>query len=195
MTSINLKKAAAIVNELNKVVKENEIMVSGVANVSVFTEDLGSEISKIDAVIAKKIEKSESVINLMYDIRDKVNTANYEADIDKLLNKLASKQKMLDAFKYIDSNSSVMQSQDILTKLFEVSRKKLEDSSDSYGLSSEVRNIHPLTEQRKEEILNRKKKLDKEIKDLKEQLLELNISHKITLSDKQTKQLKGLDIL
>lgn len=189
--NITLRKANAVQNSINDVVKNIKIDLS--IEINEF-QDVEAVISAANDQLIVNDGRRQQLTMALYNIRALVGTANAASGIDTALAKAAFIDKRIAQLEQLASASELIDLTVIKGKLAKIQNDKGENRSRVYGYSDTVstgilskEQIH----QAKTEILNLKKQKQK----LNDEILELNIKTEIPLSDDTVTLLKTEGLL
>lgn len=188
--NINLRKANAIQNSINEIIRSIEIKTS--IEINEF-QNAVKELESANASLFENDARRQKLLLALYNIRGLVGAANTQSGIDMKLATGAFVDKRVSQLQELASCKPVTDLAVINGKLEKIKNRK-DDSHSLYGrdnvVMTSVISVDQLTQIR-EEINNLKKQKQK----LNDEVLELNIKTEIPLTEEVVNTLKSEGIL
>lgn len=188
--NITLRKANAVQNSINDVVKNIKIDLT--IEINEF-QDVEATITKANNSLIDNDGRRQKLTMALYNIRALVGTANAASGIDTALAKAAFIDKRIIQLEQLAGATEITEIDVIKGKLEKIKNDKGEGRRSLYGYNDTVSTSvlsKAQIDQAKAEVLNLKKQKQK----LNDEVLELNIKTEIPLSDDvvATLQAEGL---
>jgi hypothetical protein len=187
--NISLRKANALQNSINDAIKG--IDLKGQVSLTEFHAPI-MEISKATSAFKTNLDRRDSLVKELYEIRKQVSAANSRVGVDDKLTEIAYLEKQIQNYTTLAGNEVREQEAVVLGKLDKIKNRK-EDARSIYGYESTV-STSVFTEADirgfKAFVTGAKKAKQK----LQDEVLELNVRTEITLGEQavQTLQSEGL---
>ncbi len=175
---INLRKASAILSLINEKINSNESHLRGVLVLTEF-DDVEKCIDNTTNLTHKKFNANLDLIKVMYEIRKSVAKANMNSGISDVLTDIALEQKYMELSATVATSGVIPDRNVIKGKL-----AKLAKQESGYGYESAL----TLSIFTQEDIDNAGADVALrriKINELKDSLLEFNVTTKISLTDEQ----------
>lgn len=185
--NITLRKASAIQNSINDVVKNIKIELNVELNEFQNVEEI---ITQANNALVEKDARRQKLTMALYNIRALVGTANAASGIDTALAKAAFIDKRISQLQELADSKEITSLDVIKGKLEKIKSLKDEARSRVFGYGDTVTTSvlsKEQIEQAKNEILNLKKQKQK----LNDEILELNVKTEIPLSDETVATLQA----
>ncbi len=189
--NITLRKANAIQNSINEVIKHIDIKTS--IDLNEF-QDVELELQKANTVLFRNDARRQRLLLALYNIRGLVGSANAQSGIDMKLATSAFLDKRIAQLEPLAKLEVVTDLAVINGKLDKIRNDKSENRRSIYGYNDHVTTSVVSDEQLtqiKAEISNLKKQKQK----ANDEVLELNIKTEIPLTDEVVKTLQDEGIL
>ena len=188
---ISLKKAATLVSAITEQLQT----IALITDKSVGEFDDISVVDDASVELADKIEKKLNLLEVQYAIRKKVATANFENDIDHVLNHIALLDKKLSLITVLAKSKDRIDNE-ILSKMLQKLRER-KSGGESFYDNDIFKNVTTsvITKETRLEYEKLVKQLNKEKAEKKEELLKLNMVSEIDLSDFEVKILEDVGLV
>lgn len=174
--NISLRKASALQNSINDAIKG--IDLKGQITLTEFHAPV-MEIDKATTAFKTNLNRRDSLVKALYDIRRQVSAANNRVGVDDKLTEIALLDKQIQNYTALSANEVREQEAVVLGKLDKIKNRK-EDTRSIYGYESTVATTVFTEEDIKsfKTIVNMAKKAKQKLQD---EVLELNVRTDISL--------------
>jgi hypothetical protein len=132
--NISLRKASALQNSINDAIKG--IDLKGQVTLTEFHAPV-MEIDKATSAFKTNLDRRDSLVKALYDIRKQVSAANNRVGVDDKLTEIAYLEKQIQNYTALAGNEVREQEAVVLGKLDKIKNRK-EDSRSIYGYESTV---------------------------------------------------------
>jgi len=178
---LNLRQAHELQTRINSTVKELQDEME--TNVDLFYEgEPAGVLSNMTNRIFSDLETIQKLLMIKSELRTKVAEKNAQAGIDGRLSQIACLQRIIEAYERVMGRG--MRQDLFAVKERLASRREAHkanpDNSDRYSCSDSF-NVDVLDKKDHSEIKSRIKKFRREIRDMQEQILQLNVNTYVTL--------------
>lgn len=190
--NITLKKASAAVLALTAEISntrnqlQQTLIVRTTIHSDLYTVKENARVKSVDT-----LEKLVDKIVVLYSIRAKVSAANHQHGIDVVLNEIAFTDAKLSALSLV-ANAGISDDETIRKHMTSAKNRYEKDTN---GYASEDVTFMSMTEELVAPIKEGVKGLKRMKRELQDRLLELNISNKISLSEKEVEILTELAVI
>jgi len=182
--NISLRKASALQNSINEVVKSIALKTEIVINEFQNPE---TELALARATFNTEIARKDALTAALYEIRREVSNANHTAGVDSRLTNIAYADKQIQNYTALTSKEVCENIEVIKGKLDKIRNRK-EDTRSIYGaVDSVTASILVADDIKGFKVLVSMLKKNKQ--KLQDEVLELNVRTNITLSDKSVQTL------
>ena len=178
---LNLRQAHELQTRINSTVKELQDEME--TNVDLFYEgEPAGVLSNMTSKVFTDLETIQKLLMIKSELRTKVAEKNAQAGIDGRLSQIACLQRIIEAYERVMGRGMRQDLFAIKERL--ASRREAHkanpDNSDRYSCSDSF-NVDVLDKKDHSEIKSRIKKFRREIRDMQEQILQLNVNTYVTL--------------
>ena len=178
---LNLRQAHELQTRINSTVKELQDEME--TNVDLFYEgEPAGVLSNMTNRVFTDLETIQKLLMIKSELRTKVAEKNAQAGIDGRLSQIACLQRIIEAYERVMGRGMRQDLFAIKERL--ASRREAHkanpDNSDRYSCSDSF-NVDVLDKKDHSEIKSRIKKFRREIRDMQEQILQLNVNTYVTL--------------
>ena len=178
---LNLRQAHELQTRINSTVKELQDDME--LNVDLFYEgEPAGVLSDMTNRVFTDLETIQKLLMIKSELRTKVAEKNAQAGIDGRLSQIACLQRIIEAYERVMGRG--MRQDLFAVKERLASRREAHkanpDNSDRYSCSDSF-NVDVLDKKDHSEIKSRIKKFRREIRDMQEQILQLNVNTYVTL--------------
>ena len=178
---LNLRQAHELQTRINSTVKELQDEME--TNVDLFYEgEPAGVLSNMTNRVFTDLETIQKLLMIKSELRTKVAEKNAQAGIDGRLSQIACLQRIIEAYERVMGRG--MRQDLFAVKERLASRREAHkanpDNSDRYSCSDSF-NVDVLDKKDHSEIKSRIKKFRREIRDMQEQILQLNVNTYVTL--------------
>ena len=178
---LNLRQAHELQTRINSTVKELQDEME--TNVDLFYEgEPAGVLSNMTNRVFSDLETIQKLLMIKSELRTKVAEKNAQAGIDGRLSQIACLQRIIEAYERVMGRG--MRQDLFAVKERLASRREAHkanpDNSDRYSCSDSF-NVDVLDKKDHSEIKSRIKKFRREIRDMQEQILQLNVNTYVTL--------------
>ena len=178
---LNLRQAHELQTRINSTVKELQDEME--TNVDLFYEgEPAGVLSNMTNKVFSDLETIQKLLMIKSELRTKVAEKNAQAGIDGRLSQIACLQRIIEAYERVMGRG--MRQDLFAVKERLASRREAHkanpDNSDRYSCSDSF-NVDVLDKKDHSEIKSRIKKFRREIRDMQEQILQLNVNTYVTL--------------
>jgi hypothetical protein len=189
--NISLRKASALQNSINEVVKSINLTTEVAIN-----EFQNSETTVADTVIKFKSDlvRRDSLVSALYEIRKAVSVANNTIGVNMRLADIAHLEKQIQSYAVL-AGKEVRDSWEVINgKLDKIRSRKEESRASLYGHSDTVSTsvLDAADVKSFRDLVSEAKKAKQKLQD---EVLELNVRSDITLSDRTAQTLTGERLL
>lgn len=178
---LNLRQAHELQTRINSTVKELQDEME--LNVDLFYEgEPAGVLSNMTNKAFADLETIQKLLMIKAELRTKVAKKNAQAGIDERLSQIASLQRMIEAYERV-MGRGMRQDLFAVKERLESRReahKANPDNGDRYSCSDSF-NVDVLDKKDHAEMKSRVKKFRREIRDMQEQILQLNVNTYVTL--------------
>ena len=178
---LNLRQAHELQTRINSTVKELQDDME--LHVDLFYEgEPAGVLSNMTNKAFGDLETIQKLLMIKAELRTKVAKKNAQAGIDERLSQIASLQRMIEAYERV-MGRGMRQDLFAVKERLESRReahKANPDNGDRYSCSDSF-NVDVLDKKDHSEIKSRIKKFRREIRDMQEQILQLNVNTYVTL--------------
>lgn len=178
---LNLRQAHELQTRINSTVKELQDEME--LNVDLFYEgEPAGVLSNMTNKAFGDLETIQKLLMIKAELRTKVAKKNAQAGIDERLSQIASLQRMIEAYERV-MGRGMRQDLFAVKERLESRReahKANPDNGDRYSCSDSF-NVDVLDKKDHAEMKSRVKKFRREIRDMQEQILQLNVNTYVTL--------------
>ena len=178
---LNLRQAHELQTRINSTVKELQDEME--TNVDLFYEgEPAGVLSNMTNKAFADLETIQKLLMIKAELRTKVAKKNAQAGIDERLSQIASLQRMIEAYERV-MGRGMRQDLFAVKERLESRReahKANPDNGDRYSCSDSF-NVDVLDKKDHAEMKSRVKKFRREIRDMQEQILQLNVNTYVTL--------------
>lgn len=178
---ISLKKANLI---QQKLAEKIPAVFPSTLNISIYSKTASIDISEARNKNFTEIKRCEKLVRVLYELRDLIQKANHASGVSTLMNKIAMNQRMGSIYTEFSADSPMKPISEIDTQI----NAMLSAEIKSYGGSNLIVGI--FTKSDIEFYLNASKKALLVDSQLREELLELNVSTKIEIGEELVSLLK-----
>lgn len=178
---LNLRQAHELQTRINSTVKELQDEME--TNVDLFYEgEPAGVLSNMTNKVFSDLETIQKLLMIKSELRTKVAEKNAQAGIDGRLSQIACLQRIIEAYERVMGRG--MRQDLFAVKERLASRREAHkanpDNGDRYSCSDSF-NVDVLDKKDHSEIKSRIKKFRREIRDMQEQILQLNVNTYVTL--------------
>lgn len=186
MTTINLRKASAIQREIIIMISELKLGDRALENSVVLNtyEEPGELVTKQRNIFIAEMQKVVNLTNILYNIRERVGTANSTSGISGKLADVERYKSLVSLFK-VRTEQSVLSVSAIEGKLQQIRNNSANNAGSTFYQRETEFTTPVLTEEYVTAYQNEVKKFKKHIRELNEEILSLNISTTISLTDEE----------
>jgi hypothetical protein len=193
---INLRKANALQSEIKRAI--NSIVIDTVVAVNEFTPSISDAIFEAKQKVDENRQRKASLVETLYEIRNKVGKANAEAGINEVLTTI----QLLDARAAVEGNiilaSPITPTEELLARVNKIAKSQPTEVN-ALSVRSIYRDANVVTGVLTKEEIKKSdemvKSLKREKRRLEDQLLQLNVNTLITLSASSVDTLSNEGIL
>lgn len=174
---VTLRKAAALQKLINDQIKSLELpMATAISVYSNPTESLAAA----RATFFDRRDRSIALILALHDIREKLAVRNVEVGVSQLLTRMASIERRFTILSTLGRATNVSPSSDELTQRFEAAKN---GPQDRFTTRQDTFGVGVITAGEIQGFAIQADELRKQKQNLSDELLNLNVSHDIELSD------------
>lgn len=189
---ITLRKASVVQNSINETIKGIEFDAQVKLNEF---QDAEQEIARAGAEFCKNLDRRDSLLTALYEIRDAVGTANASAGIDSRLTNVAFLEKQIQFYSGLVGNKVRESHKVIEGRLDKIRNDKSEGRRASiYGYNDTV-DTSIFTREDLDGFRRRVAQSKKAKQGLQDELLELNVQTQVELSETTVKTLQAEGLL
>ena len=178
---LNLRQAHELQTRINSTVKELQDEME--LNVDLFYEgEPAGVLSNMTNKAFADLETIQKLLMIKAELRTKVAKKNAQAGIDERLSQIASLQRMIEAYERVMGRGMRQELFAVKERLDSrrEAHKANPDNGDRYSCSDSF-NVDVLDKKDHAEMKSRVKKFRREIRDMQEQILQLNVNTYVTL--------------
>jgi hypothetical protein len=178
---ISLKKANLIQQKLAEKIPS---VFPSTLTVSIYSKTIDADIAEARDKFYDEVKRHGKLVRSLYELRDLIQKANHASGISTLMNKIALNQRMVSVYTGFSANSPMKPVSEISTQISAMLNAEIK----SYGGSNLAIGI--LIKSDIEFYLKESKKALLIDSQLREELLELNVSTKIEIGEELVSLLK-----
>jgi hypothetical protein len=189
MVQVTLRKANSIqkvirteINSLTRVLAADEI------SVTIFDKDVASTIKNARDNFNAAMIKRDRLTNILYEIRQLVCDANYKSGVTALINETARLGAVQENLQKLATISAAVPLEQIVEDL-EIQRQRFEKSPESFRVRENM-DVSLMTEDMLREIKEKNLAIARNRRRLDDEILNLNVSTMINISDESYKFLE-----
>ena len=178
---LNLRQAHELQTRINSTVKELQDEME--LHVDLFYEgEPAGVLSNMTNKAFADLEPIQKLLMIKAELRTKVAKKNAQAGIDERLSQIASLQRMIEAYERVMGRGMRQELFAVKERLDSrrEAHKANPDNGDRYSCSDSF-NVDVLDKKDHAEMKSRVKKFRREIRDMQEQILQLNVNTYVTL--------------
>lgn len=176
MTTVNLRRAAALIQSVDDLIKTTHQLLTQMISVDIHSDlesSVSSALEKTDTVI----RDTETLVDLLYRLRARVGRANAEVGVSDHLAKIASLDRKIRFYQMYQGAQPAQQIHYLQTRL-----NKMSEAYGTPGVADYVQ-VSTFSESTVQKIKDGVTAAKKEKQKLNDLILELNIQTKIDLED------------
>jgi hypothetical protein len=196
---LNLRAARKLETKIHLYLEENPVETQ--VKVRVNEGQTGEAIQERDssrALVLAKIAEQKDLLTLKYEVRQKIAEQNSASGIDKLITQKVLNEQLVSQLKKVIASDVQLEAK-MLGDTLSLAKKKLENPvADPYGNRDKDLVSTPLAVLTKEDVEAFKKSktaLSKAVEEIEDQIIGLNHTTKVELSDESVKLLQKHSLL
>lgn len=183
---VSLRKANVFVVELQSAIRKVEIgNTVPILEINEF-QDPEARVSEANGEFKTEFANILAMVDVLYDIRQKVSVANGTVGISEKLTEVARQEKLMGLYASLKDSDPTPPMEEVRGRLDKIRTQ----GEDTYRYRADTVQVTALSASEIDDYSDTYKSLKRRVRELKDELLELNVSTTIDLDDKAVNVLK-----